>query len=156
MEIFLHDRIIHTRNARYLPSYSQRVMNNTKNSDHPTNPEYTSTHLKPNQSPIENVHPAPIHPKYTSTYLYPVNQKQTKKKPFKFTHEDYLSLHYYPSQSVIKNVYSSIKMYLLPTPHKHKKCKAFLLLRNKPSPSGCHKKLVQEGNIGLKWVNTDF
>lgn len=80
MEIFLHDRIIHTRNARYLPSYSQRVMNNTKNSDHPTNPEYTSTHPKPNQSPIENVHPAPIHPKYTSTYLYPVNQKQTKKK----------------------------------------------------------------------------
>ena len=83
MEIFLYHRIIHTRNAKQLRSYPQRVMSNTKNSDHSTHSEYTSTHPTPSQSPIENVHPAPIHPKYTSTYLCPVKQtkKQAKKCP---------------------------------------------------------------------------
>ena len=52
MEIFLCDRIILTGNAKYLLSYPQRVMNDTKNSDHPTNPEYTST--DPITNPITN------------------------------------------------------------------------------------------------------
>ena len=55
MEIFLCDRIILTGNAKYLLSYPQRVMNDTKNSDHPTNPEYTPT------DPITN------HPQKMST-----------------------------------------------------------------------------------------